>query len=525
MRPIKLLFICLLVMTLVLPTTAIAKDTDKAGKITAVSGKAEVKKGGGSKKFNAFKGMAITKGDTILTGKDGKVTMELDSDKVVTIGTNTTLTVSELVKSAKALGGKTSLSLLKGKVVIKIKKKLDGDSRFEIETPTAIMGVMGTEFVVEYEEDESYVAVFEGAVSTNHGQATRTIVNPDEQLRLDKSGQGQKETLNPNDLPLIGLEALLSHLLSTENASEAELNKIKQLIEKKKQEAAAEASEADKPQASQEIRYEDDTPAPVPTPSTAPKLNNDALISDVYKYMMDDRTFYLPFTNDIAFNTSDVEPRTDLQDIVSVEVYERGYLDIEPLTGEEEGSGEGTGEDCNRFEGFCPWGGLIEVSIENNLLKVTLSDSIAYGSELRFTVHGSKLKNAITGEIQKSEQKTPSEGLRFYSEPNPSSITFVKEERPGSEGTESPNYAEVIIPTLGYIIQDVLVEGASEELGNDDYQIEGEVNKKRLQINHSYLITLPVGHYKIKVSLNKEIVPLQGSGSGVEVYIDLNVVN
>jgi len=241
MKTLKLVFVTLLVMAIIMPTSVFAKDTEKAGKITAVSGKAEVKKSGGSKKFNAFKGMAITKGDTILTGSDGKVTMDLDSDKEVTIGTDTTLVVSELVKSAKALGGKTSLSLLKGKVLVTIKKKLDGDSRFEIETPTAIMGVMGTQFTVTYENNESYVGVFEGAVKTKHGPGLtdETTVNPNEQLPLNKDGAGVKGKLNYLDLPLVGLEHYLLLLQKDAKADKALIEQVKARIEKKKQEEAA----------------------------------------------------------------------------------------------------------------------------------------------------------------------------------------------------------------------------------------------------------------------------------------------
>lgn len=72
MKTLKLVFVTLLVMAIIMPTSVFAKDTEKAGKITTISGKAEVKKSGGSKKFNAFKGMAITKGDTILTAVMGK---------------------------------------------------------------------------------------------------------------------------------------------------------------------------------------------------------------------------------------------------------------------------------------------------------------------------------------------------------------------------------------------------------------------------------------------------------------------
>ncbi len=281
MKTLKMLLACLLVMMLAWPTAAMAKDTAKAGKVTAVSGTTEVKKSGGSKKFKAFKGMAITQGDTIVTGSGGKLVMDLDSDKEVTIGSGTTLVVSELVQSAKALNGKTSLSLLKGKVVIKIKKKLDGDSRFEIETPTAIMGVMGTEFVVLYEEEESYVGVFEGKVRTSFG-GKREEVDPDQQLWIDKRKQGETEPLDYRDLPVIGLEHYADKLKQDPNANQALLDQVMELLSKKKAEeaAAAAANNGVGTPANRAIVYEDTvasgsgstpimpTASPNPTPTT-----------------------------------------------------------------------------------------------------------------------------------------------------------------------------------------------------------------------------------------------------------------
>lgn len=195
------------------------------GKITAVSGKSEVKKSGGTKKFNAFKGMAITQGDTIITGSDGQISLDLDANKEVTIGANTTLTISQLVESAKALGGKTSLKLQNGQVLIKVKKKLEGDSRFEIETPTAIMGVMGTEFFVSVNSQGNvvlnggagingdYLGVLEGTVHVvSPVDATLSqLIGASQQLIIENQ-QWIQGHLSLNVLPQFALEQHLEYL-------------------------------------------------------------------------------------------------------------------------------------------------------------------------------------------------------------------------------------------------------------------------------------------------------------------------
>lgn len=239
MKSIKVILSIVLVAVLALPNIVSAKDTVKVGKITAASGKSQVKKSGGEKKFTAFKGMALTQGDTVITGKDGKVNMDLDSDKEVIIGPGTTLIISQLVQSAKAAEGKTSLSLAGGKVMIKIKKKLKGESRFEVKTPTAIMGVMGTEFIVGYEASRTYVGVLEGKVSVAKGNRIIThIVSPQEQLILTPDGRGQVGKLVLADLPLFALERYDEELTSQPGVDSALKQQVKKEIELKRAQAA-----------------------------------------------------------------------------------------------------------------------------------------------------------------------------------------------------------------------------------------------------------------------------------------------
>ncbi|CAM4516320.1 hypothetical protein FHS16_003272 [Paenibacillus endophyticus] len=534
MRTLKLLFISLLVLAIVMPTTVMAKDTDKAGKITATAGKAEVKKGGGSKKFNAFKGMALTQGDTVITGSDGKITLDLDSDKQVTIGSGTTLVISELVKSAKALGGKTSLSLLKGKVLITIKKKLDGDSRFEIETPTAIMGVMGTQFTVQYEEGESYVGVFEGAVKTKHGEQLEeeTIVNPNEQLGLDANG-GDKEKLDYRDLPLVGLEHYLALLEKDAKADKSLIEQVKQLIAVKKQEEAAAAlkENGSKP-GDTKIVYDDGssqiggggsvvvptqapTAAPTPTPTPAPTatptatpiatepptpteepvpplLDLDALYRGVKSYISNDKSFYLPFTTSVAYNGPNSSFPEDGSRIVKLEVFD---------------------DEMERFEERAIVDKVSVSSVSPKQLHVQLSEPIEYGSKIRFTILAGQLKNAETNVIQEDDLVTShnesGQDIEFIFEQEP----FEREYKHEDDSDDGVGLVAVELYTLGYQIPydsevgaDIRINKVCPETG--EYPIPGRYYEQgcgsefEYELEQYVMNTFMVGPNRLAITLN-----------------------
>ncbi|GIP49610.1 hypothetical protein J53TS2_32010 [Paenibacillus sp. J53TS2] len=260
MKFIRIVLSLVLAVTLLSPGAAMAKDTKKMGKILDVSGSAVVNKGG-EKKFKAVKNMAVTEGDVLLTGEEGRVELELDSDKLVYIGPDTKLMIHELVKSAKAMEGKTSLSLQKGSVLIKVKKKLTEDSRFEIKTPTTVMGVMGTEFIVGYAQAQTYVGVLEGRVAVRRAilaEATAEVtVRPGEQLRRTADGTGAVEALDWGDLPLFVLEQHYEDLKSAGGTLPEVLELLQRTIERKTEEELSDR-QGGRTAATAVIRFEDE---------------------------------------------------------------------------------------------------------------------------------------------------------------------------------------------------------------------------------------------------------------------------
>lgn len=280
MRKVSKLLVFILIVTLILPNVALAKDTEKVAKILELSGDVQVKKGGGEKLFKAFKNMALTQGDTIITGKDGKVTIELDKDKEVVIGSDTQLLISELVSSIKAESGKTSLNLLGGKVKVSIKEKLKGDSKFEIKTPTSVMGVRGTSFYINVnrETGATYVAVFEGVVSATAVSGTDdttggdpVLIEANQQTQITEEGASEPEPINVEQMDSFGLEQYIEEMMNNEETDES-FEELLALLEQKR------AEEEDQRQQREEQQQENQRNRPqvnydAPT-STEPDENN-----------------------------------------------------------------------------------------------------------------------------------------------------------------------------------------------------------------------------------------------------------
>ena len=199
MKLSRVLVAAVLILCLIVPQAIFAKDYAKVGKVLELSGTVQMKKGGGEKQFSVFKNMSFTQGDTFTTGRKSSLKLQVDDNKEVTVAADTKLVISELLSSIKSESGKTTLSLVGGKVKVKITKKLDGDSRFNVKTPTAIMGVMGTEFYVYYDGLGTWVGVLEGQVRidlSNQEDGEPIFVNPDESFHMDDSGAWLVEKLD-----------------------------------------------------------------------------------------------------------------------------------------------------------------------------------------------------------------------------------------------------------------------------------------------------------------------------------------
>lgn len=93
--------------------------------------------------------MTLLPGDTVETGKDAQAEVTLDDSSTVTLDPECKLGIGELSRDSASGGRVVRMNLLSGELKAQI-AKLAQNSSFEIESPTAVAAVRGTEFIVAY---------------------------------------------------------------------------------------------------------------------------------------------------------------------------------------------------------------------------------------------------------------------------------------------------------------------------------------------------------------------------------------
>jgi hypothetical protein len=132
---------------LLLAATAQAQS---AGVIATLDGTAEIGRNGNW--APAVIGATIEVGDTIRTGRPGRVRISFRDDSVVNVGDDSQLVIDESVFNPDRGEVRSVLELLNGKVrAIVSEHYQEPSASYEIRTVTAVSGVRGTDFIVVHE--------------------------------------------------------------------------------------------------------------------------------------------------------------------------------------------------------------------------------------------------------------------------------------------------------------------------------------------------------------------------------------
>ncbi len=102
-------------------------------------------------------GQELTDGAVIKTGKSSTVVLDVNGGgKTATldIDPESELLLSQLLENKANNTQTTLLDLSLGKILVKAKKLHTKDSKFEVKTPTSVVGIRGTVFSVEVEAVE-----------------------------------------------------------------------------------------------------------------------------------------------------------------------------------------------------------------------------------------------------------------------------------------------------------------------------------------------------------------------------------
>jgi hypothetical protein len=122
----------------------------EVGTLAAVGGAPQVQRAGGWQ--DATRGSPVFIGDRIRTEASDSAKIVFQDDSVLDVAPNTEFTVNKQAFDPSARRFATLLRLVKGKVRAWVSDYYrQPHARYEIETPTAIAGVRGTEFVILYD--------------------------------------------------------------------------------------------------------------------------------------------------------------------------------------------------------------------------------------------------------------------------------------------------------------------------------------------------------------------------------------
>lgn len=107
-------------------------------------------------------GTPLFMGDAIYTMEQSRARLQLNDESILTLGSDTDLVINKSVYDPSASSRSVFIKMAVGKARFWIKKLADyKDADFKIKTKTAIVGVRGSDFVVEATDISTSVTAFE----------------------------------------------------------------------------------------------------------------------------------------------------------------------------------------------------------------------------------------------------------------------------------------------------------------------------------------------------------------------------
>ena len=129
-------------------TTAIAADV---GEVKLAKGTAYIERG--AERIAVRAGMPVQQSDKVVTGADGTVGITFSDNSLLSIGPESRFAIDHYVFDTTTHAGQFDSTLSKGTVaVVSGKMVKQSPEAMKIRTPSSIMGVRGTEFVVKVDE-------------------------------------------------------------------------------------------------------------------------------------------------------------------------------------------------------------------------------------------------------------------------------------------------------------------------------------------------------------------------------------
>lgn len=143
---IRLLFN--LALSASLCASALAQTDGRSGTFKNLEGTVSVVRG--SQSLPALPGLGLREGDRVVTGPNSAAAITLQDGTVISVGANASVDLTHYVFDTKTQNGSLLLNLLQGtlRMVTGTMGKTNPEL-IKVTTPTSVVGVRGTDFIVE----------------------------------------------------------------------------------------------------------------------------------------------------------------------------------------------------------------------------------------------------------------------------------------------------------------------------------------------------------------------------------------
>ncbi|MDF2669017.1 MAG: hypothetical protein K0R67_1323, partial [Paenibacillus sp.] len=180
---------------------ALAKET-RAAIVSSVEGTVMVTKAGGSNAYRAFEEMSLSQGDHIKTESGSSIVLLIvDQEDEITIGPDSDLYISSLMQTDSS-AKKSKLKMWAGSVWFKVKKLVSSEDEFEVDTPTAVMGVRGSNGYIQSVNGQIYALMTSGILEAQSGDSSSpTPIYPGQQITLMED-ENTDEAVGPTALDI-----------------------------------------------------------------------------------------------------------------------------------------------------------------------------------------------------------------------------------------------------------------------------------------------------------------------------------
>jgi hypothetical protein len=136
----------LIAVGVVLVTAGVAA-ADDVGRVKVVKGRVAIERG--TQTLLATLGMNLQEGDVIVTGRDGAAGVTFNDDSLLSVGPDSVLAVDRFAFDTTTHAGRFDTSLRRGTLsAVSGKIAKQSPDAMKVRTPSTILGVRGTEFVV-----------------------------------------------------------------------------------------------------------------------------------------------------------------------------------------------------------------------------------------------------------------------------------------------------------------------------------------------------------------------------------------